>query len=370
MPLDAAENDDQQAAPWPRRDPAVLAALEEAWSDGSWGRYQGPHCQRLSDALATYHGVEHVLLCCSGTFAVELALRGLKIQAGDEVILAGYDFPGNFRAIEAIGAIPVLVDIGPDNWSIDPELLAAAIGPSTKAMLVSHLHGGLANMPVIRRLADEHRVAIVEDACQSPGAMVAGRRAGTWGDVGVLSFGGSKLLTAGRGGAIIARQAEVQQRAKLFGDRGNQAFPLSELQAAVLLPQLARLDADNAQRLVAVERLLQAATDWAGLRPLVNGVHPASPSYYKFGLHYVAGSSDVDEFVAAAQRAGVPLDRGFRGFALRSSRRCRRVGDLPNSRRAAETCLVLHHPVLLEPAEKIAQVAAALRRVCHQFAAK
>src|SRR5688572_14356506 len=87
--------------PWPVRDEAVRDALVRAWADGSWGRYHGPHCEQLRGELSALHHVEHVTLCSSGTVAVELALRGLKVGADDEVILAGYDFPGNFRAIEA-----------------------------------------------------------------------------------------------------------------------------------------------------------------------------------------------------------------------------------------------------------------------------
>src|SRR5262245_48632502 len=85
--------------PWPLPDDAVRDALLAAYADGNWGRYHGPYCQRLAQALAEYHAVEHVTLCCSGTVAVELGLRGLGVSPGDEVILAGYDFPGNFRAV-------------------------------------------------------------------------------------------------------------------------------------------------------------------------------------------------------------------------------------------------------------------------------
>ena len=92
---------------WPRNHEAVKAALAAAYTDGSWGRYHGPHCERLCELLTQLCGVRHAWLCCSGTIAVELALRGLKIGPGDEVILAAYDFPGHFRAIEAVGARPV-----------------------------------------------------------------------------------------------------------------------------------------------------------------------------------------------------------------------------------------------------------------------
>jgi dTDP-4-amino-4,6-dideoxygalactose transaminase len=355
---------------WPPADDGVRLALERAWADGSWGRYHAGHTERLAAELARMHDVEFVELCCSGTLAVELALRGLKIGAHDEVILAGYDFPGNFRAIEATGAKPVLVDVEADGWLLDVDALSAAKSDRTRAVIVSHLHGQLADMPRIMRLAVELGLAVVEDACQATGATLAGRVAGSWGDVGVLSFGGSKLLTAGRGGAILTRDAEVHQRAKIFCQRGNHAFPLSELQAAVLLPQLETLTERNETRRSAAARLLAAAADLPGLRPLIHRTPEAAPSYYKLAWRYVPGElhdCPIDDFVAALQAEGLPFDRGFRGFALRSQRRCRKVGPLDHSRRAAETTIVLHHPILLEPPARIDAVAHGMAKVTLAF---
>ncbi|HEX4149179.1 MAG TPA: DegT/DnrJ/EryC1/StrS aminotransferase family protein, partial [Pirellulales bacterium] len=218
--------------PWPPADEAVAEALRAAAADGSWGRYHGPHGPRLAAALAEMFAVDHALVCCSGTFAVQLALRALGVGAGDEVILAGYDFPGNFRAIEAVGATPALVDVAPDSWNLDLEKLKNVAGGNIRAVIASHLHGGLVNMPALMTLAGERGWLVVEDACQVPGAVVCGRPAGSWGDVAALSFGGSKLLSAGRGGALLTQRADAAQRAKIFCEQGNHAFPLSELQAA------------------------------------------------------------------------------------------------------------------------------------------
>lgn len=351
--------------PWPLDDDDVRVALLAAYADGSWGRYHGPNCQRLRDVLAAYHGVPHVALCCSGTIAVELALRGLKIAAGDEVILAAYDFPGNFRAIEAIGARPVLVDIDPDTWCLDADQLSAAVSERTRAIVVSHLHGGLAPMRRIVEFAREHGMAVVEDACQSPGARVESRIAGTWGDAGVLSFGGSKLLTAGRGGAVFTSQAEVHQRIKVFAERGNDAFPLSELQAAVLVPQWAKLDARNERRRASVAHLLAQLADLDALRRVQSSSPGNTPSYYKLAWRFDAGPHGVprDDAIAALQAGGLPLDAGFRGFAERSDRRCRRVGSLEHARIAARDTILLHHPVLLQPPSAMDRLAAGIRQV-------
>src|SRR5439155_3874854 len=121
-------------------------------------------------------------------------------------------------------------------WNFDASRLEAVIGPTTRAIIVSHLHGGLVPMRELMAIAAARGLRVVEDAAQAPGSQVQGRTAGTWGDVGILSFGGSKLLTAGRGGAILSRHADVLQRVRAWTFRGNSIAPLSELQAAVLLP--------------------------------------------------------------------------------------------------------------------------------------
>jgi dTDP-4-amino-4,6-dideoxygalactose transaminase len=379
-------------------DDEVLAALQAAYDSGDWGRYHGRNCAALAEEVARFHGVAHAALCCSGTIAVELALRGGGIGPEDEVVLAGYDFPGNFRAVEAAGARVVLVDVHESNWNFDPDQLEAACGPKTKAVIVSHLHGGIVSMRRLVEAARSRGLFVVEDACQCPGAMIEGRRAGTWGDVGVWSFGGSKLLTAGRGGALFTNSDLVHQRIKVASERGNDAFPLSELQAAVLLPQLRKLDARNAVRAAAVGRLLAGLAKTPGVRPLVNLVAEAQPAYFKVGLKLVPeefksvpgisrsgppGSKGVagvsrseppesaasfrDEFLAAAGAEGVALDEGFRGFSLRGSRRCRKVGELRQSQLAAERMMILHHPVLLSSADTIDRAAAAIAKVAGAF---
>src|SRR5213078_599383 len=104
------------------------------------------NCERLEQRLVNQFQTEHALLCGSGTFAVELALRALQVEPGDEVLLAAYDYGGNFLCVHAVGAQPVLLDVDPGNWNLALDRLADAIGPRTRALIVSHLHGGLVPM--------------------------------------------------------------------------------------------------------------------------------------------------------------------------------------------------------------------------------
>ena len=359
---------------WPVRDDEVGAALEAAWSDGSWGQYHGPHTVGLCDDLRDYFGRQFVSLCASGTIAVELALRGVGVQAGDEVVLAAYDFPGNFRAVEAIGARPVLVDIDPRNWCLDAGEFAEAMArqrlgaAGVRAVVVSHLHGGLAPMRAIRKTAERQGIAVVEDACQAPGATVEGHLVGTCGDVSVLSFGGSKLLSAGRGGALLTDNPSVDQRLRVFADRGNAAFPMSQLQAAVLRPQLVTLAARHRIRAERANLLFEATQHLGELMPLRNFVD-GSPAFFKRPWLLAGNLSDLDrglargQFLSAMQAEGVAIDIGFRGFAKRSEKRCRKVGDLPHAVTAAGNTVLLHHPILLNDEETVCRVAVAFEKV-------
>lgn len=341
---------------WPPHDAAIDQSIQRLLANGSWGAYHGVATAELSDRLQIYFGSSHVRLCSSGTIGVEIALRAVGISADDEVILAAYDFPGNFRAIESIGAIPVLVDVAPDSHCIDPAVVEAALSTRTRGLLISHLHGQIAPLESLRAIAIQHNIHLIEDACQVPGGRWKSQPLGSFGDVGVLSFGGSKLLTAGRGGAILTNDPSVDQRARIFCERGNDAFPLSELQAAVLVPQVEKLDERGTRRQGMVRLLteeLRQTTD------LIVPLDLASDSaYYKVPLLFNGTAGQRGRFLELLAGQGIDIGEGFRGFALRSRRRCRKVGPLANAQsQAARTCL-LHHPVLLADEAIVRDVAA------------
>lgn len=375
---------------WPLQDTEVKQALDKAYNDGDWGRYAGSNCSNLQKHLCDYFSVAHTRLCSSGTVAVEIALRAAGVNSGDEVILAAYDFPGNFRCIEAVGAMPVLVDVAPKTWSISGANLESAFTSKTKAIIVSHLHGGIAPIKQIVERARQNDVTVIEDICQCPGAMIdcqsipsepkqpvasiaqeadepnkkspntnilRGQKLGTFGDIATLSFGGSKLLSAGRGGAVITNNETMHQRSTIFCERGNDTFPLSELQAAVLIPQLRKLDERNRKRLASAKTLLEKLSQVNALNKNTaepNNAHSLSPqldhapAFYKIPI---AISSEVLEqkqtVIDALQSIGIKIDHGFRGFTKRSQRRCRQNGTCENAAKLANQTMVLHHPCLL-----------------------
>jgi perosamine synthetase len=351
---------------WPPQLESVQKALEAVFSSGNWGRYHGLNCKRLGEALADYHDVEFVQLCSSGTVGIELALRGAKVGVGDEVILAAYDFKANMQDVLAIGAVPVLVDLDPKTWQLDVTQIESAITDKTKAIIASHLHGGLVDMTAVMAVAESYEVTVVEDACQNPGAIVNGRVAGTTGHVGVLSFGGSKLLTAGRGGAVLTNRSDINQRIRLYTQRGNDCYPLSELQAAVLLPQLERLDQDNAVRLANIKTLNDQIGESQLITPMADfSTRNSTPTFYKFGVQLNPSSGlSRTQFSKAMRAEGIAFDPGFDGLhRTHSKRRFRAVGELAVADAAHKGCVVLHHPVLLGDASGIEQCAIAVKKI-------
>ena len=366
LSIDGGETTFPEGPPkWPIADDDILHNVQTALADGSWGKYESDWTEQVAKRLAELTQCENIMLCSSGTVAVEIALRAVDVQPESEVILAAYDFPGNFRAIEAIGARPVIVDVIEDGYVIDPDEVAAAISEKTKAIIVSHLHGQIADMPTLKTICEENNLRLIEDVCQTPGGCLNESPLGRFGDVGVFSFGGSKLLSAGRGGAVVTKNADFYQRAKIYCNRGNEAFPFSQLQAAALLPQFEKLESRNVTRRQRVEQLLEATNQITILKPLKQQTGDVFPVFYK--LPWLIENSNTgwtrSEFVQAVQAEGLAIDTGFRGFTRRSVKRCRQHGPLINSRIASQQTVILHHPVLLESEAIIDRAAYALNKV-------
>jgi len=277
--------------------------------------------------------------------------------------MAAYDYESNFLTIQRVAAQPVLFNLALDHVYAD--LSSIADSPQISALLISHLHGDLAPMAAIRDIADARGIPIIEDAAQAPGAIVDGKRAGAWGDIGILSFGGSKPLCAGRGGAILTSSPRLHQRIRLYLSRGVQQWgALSELQAIALLPQLETLDAANAHRWSHVQSLDAAVREILGITPLTTRVDDR-PSFYKRGFWYDADAFGLsrERFVQAMRAEGIALDAGFRALHVgRSSRRFRAIGSLTHAERAHHEMVILHHPVLLGTASDVQEVADAIAK--------
>jgi dTDP-4-amino-4,6-dideoxygalactose transaminase len=350
----------------PVHDPAIFRALQSSWNDASWASYDSGHVLALEKLIGEHFLSPHVLTCSSGTLGVETSLKALGIKPGDLVGMAAYEYPGNFLAIHALGAKPFLIDLDPANWQISPLAIDVAIEVGCKAVIVSHLHGGHADMKTIMAKCKIAGVGVIEDACQNPGAVVQGNSAGTWGDFGVLSFGGSKLITAGRGGAILSNKPEFAQKAKMLLLRGSKLAPLSEIQAVVLLPQLENLNKTNAFRMASVNLLQTKLHSINGIELIQASFNSDQHAFYKLGLRLNPQEFGLDRecLVPAMQAEGIALDAGFAALHVsRSPSRWKSAGPLPEAANAHENMLVLHHPVLLQNESAMNSIAHAFEKV-------
>jgi dTDP-4-amino-4,6-dideoxygalactose transaminase len=337
---------------WEIELPSFRAEIDRILANGTWSNYSNDSTDQLHQLLQQFTGCEP-LTCSSGSIGIELALRACRVEPGDEVILAGYDYPGNFRCIEAVGGLAVVVDTEPNSWSINLQQVRDAISPRTKAIIVSHLHGEVQEIAELRSIATPSGIVIIEDACQVVGGSCNNQLLGSLGDIGVWSFGGSKLLTAGRGGAVFSHDPTLLQRARIASQRSNDAVPLSVLQAAMLLPQLRYLEQMTSLRHQATLQLYQhlSQSQWFERSSHTNPTH-SIPGYYKVGLLLKGTNSQRDAIVKEITSLGGEVGMGFRGFASRSSHRCRKLTNLINTQQVAERTLVIHHRHLLhEPRE-------------------
>lgn len=336
---------------WPPDFPEMAAEIESAVSElihsGQWARYKSPHQELLREKLSDLSSCEHVRLCGSGSAAVEIALRAAGVGPGDEVIVAAYDYVGNFRAIEAVGAKPVLVDVADGSVTMDADQVASIAREhpgNVKAVLASHLYGMPAPMLKLRTSCDQQNWVLIEDACQVPGMTINSKPVGSFGDIATFSFGGSKPLTAGNGGAIVTNDARLSSRMNAFLDRPSDSQPLSSLQCAVLIPQLDYLAALNAKRQAAIARLENTSIyNWRFLSPAVNEV---SATHYKAA--WLCDSTETrDQAIEQAKQMGLPMGVGFRSMSRSSERRCRKPLPLDRSLQLEQKIVLLDHAALL-----------------------
>lgn len=210
---------------------------------------QGPVVAALEEEFARAHGTAHAVAVSNGTVALTAALRALGIGPGDEVITTPFSFNATLNAILEVGATARFADIK-DDFTIDPEAVAALVGPRTAALLPVHLYGLPADMPALEAIARRHGLAIIEDAAQAHGATCAGRGVGSFG-IGTFSLYGTKNITCGEGGMVVTDDDEIARRLRVLRNQGMRGrydyetvgcnWRLTDLQAAVALPQMRRL---------------------------------------------------------------------------------------------------------------------------------
>ncbi|MEP6483248.1 MAG: DegT/DnrJ/EryC1/StrS family aminotransferase [Rudaea sp.] len=232
----------------------------------------GPEVEKFETEFATYCGAGHAVGLANGTDAIELALRALGVTRGDEVIVAPNAGMYSTTAILSIGAVPVFADVGEESLNIDIDSAAAAITPSTKAIIATHLYGHLAEVEGLAKLCSKNGIALVEDCAQAHGARLADKMSGSFGDAAAFSFYPTKNLGAlGDGGLVTCKQPDVAQRVRRLRQYGWESkyrsveigrnSRLDELQAAILRALLPHLSASNDRRRKIAARYASVGND-------------------------------------------------------------------------------------------------------------
>ncbi len=234
----------------------------------------GPMVERFESEFAAIVGVEHAVAVNNGTTALVAALQVLDLQPGDEVVTSPFTFVATLNAILEAGVIARFADISEADFCLDPAAVESAIGPRTKVLLPVHLYGQPADMALFSQLAAHTGLVIVEDAAQAHGAMVDGRGAGSFG-LGTFSFYGTKNLTTGEGGMITTNDARLAARLRVLRNQGmvqryqyevaGHNYRLTDIQAALALPQLADYSEQVKRRRDNATRLTEGLTGIPGL---------------------------------------------------------------------------------------------------------
>ena len=281
---------------WPIWDERDLKAVTEVIKSGRWGGYPypGPQTAELIKRFAELQGGGYAVPMANGTVTMEIALRAANIGWGDEVIVPAYTFQATAAAPMAAGAIPVIVDIDPETYCIDPKAFEKAITSRTKAVIVVHLAAEMADMDVIMDIAERHNLVVIEDCAHAHGAKWRGRGAGTIGHFGSFSLQSSKTLTSGEGGVLLCRTPELAERAASIIDCGRPKdtgeknytmganYRLTELQAALANVGIERFPEQARQREEMAAYMDEALSEIPGVRLLKRDPRHTTRSFYRY----------------------------------------------------------------------------------------
>ncbi len=269
---------------------------------------QGKQVEEFERRFAELCGVTEAVAVSSGTAALHVALLAHGIGAGDEVITTPFSFAATGNTILLVGATPVFVDIEPDTLNIDPAEVEAAITPRTKAIMPVHLYGNPADMDRLMALAEQHHLAMIEDACQAHAAAIRGQRVGSFG-TGCFSFYPTKNMTTGEGGIVTTNDAAIAEQARLWRSHGQKVrylhtgigynYRMTDIQGAIGVAQIEKLAGFTERRLANAAYLSERLGEYVRT-PVVRPGH--THVYHQYTIRV---PRERDAFQAALAERGV-----------------------------------------------------------------
>jgi perosamine synthetase len=393
-------------ARWPVWRESWEPKIIEVLRSGRWYRGSEGQVDEFEAAYARLLGAKRCLATASGTTALLVALHVMGVDAGDEVIVSPFTFIATYNAVLMHKALPVFADTDPATLTIDPASLEGRITSRTRAILPVHIYGMPCDMDPINAIAQQHKLAVVEDACQAWLAEYRGCKCGVLGDLGCFSFQESKHLPAGEGGAVTGRSDALLDRCRSFHDCGRahgsfqgerpyfsrgSNYRMQHFQAAILLQQMDKLVEETARRRENADYLAAQLGGVPGLQParLPEG---SSAVWHLFPLRYDAqrfsGLSRA-KLIQALRAEGIPCGGGYteqyldglldeaiesRGFKrLFSAERLRSyresLQELEGNRQVCATTVVLGQNLLLGSRRDMDDIVEAARKVQKHSAA-
>ncbi len=302
---------------WPVWDQRDIDAVTEVIKAGRWGGYPypGPKTAELARKFAELQGGGYAVPMVNGTITMEVALRAADIGWGDEVIVPAYTFQATASAPIAAGAIPVIVDVDPATYCLDPQAAEKAITSKTKAIIPVHLGSNMADMDALVALAEKHNLIVIEDCAHAHGAKWRGMGAGTIGHFGSFSLQSSKTLTSGEGGILLCKSPEHAAlvasivdcgRPHALGGGGDDPnglavqggnFRMGELQSALALAGIERFPAQAKQREEMAAYMDEALSEIKGVRVLKRDERHTTRSFYRYIFAIAPGEFGVERDV-------------------------------------------------------------------------
>jgi len=335
----------------------------------------GPWLKHFEERFAEYAGTRYAVATSSGTAGLHMCVRAMEIGAGDEVITSPFSFVASANCVLYEGASPVLVDIDPETYNIDPKkvreflrencvrhadgrLTNRKTGRTVKAILPVHVFGLPCEMDAIGEIAREYGLLILEDACEAIGAKFRGKPAGTFGDAAVFAFYPNKQITAGEGGMVVTDDAKIAEQCRSLRNQGRDAdgrwlshiqlgfnYRLSDIHCALGLAQLERIEELLAARQAVAHEYSRVLASNAAIRLPVSR-EDAERSWFVYVIEFSGAmdSSLRDEVRGRLQRAGIASQAYFPAIHRQPyfSSYCSELPmELPNCERAADRCLAI-----------------------------